>query len=197
MEKQPESVPNWQRAATDTTTRGMADFSSGVVPRIYVACLAAYNAGILHGRWIDADDVDDMEAATRAMLKASPIPDAEEWAIHDHEGLGRHISEFSSFQTCADISEYISDMERQGGEAWAMDLLDYYAGDVDDARKAADEYAGTYESPEEFGESYSDCLNIEESVMPYFDFEQFGRDLMYDYIILETGGRGFHAFRYW
>lgn len=29
--------------------------------RIYVACLAAYNNGILHGAWIDADqDVDDM-----------------------------------------------------------------------------------------------------------------------------------------
>lgn len=24
-------------------------------PRIYVACLAAYNNGHLHGRWIDAD----------------------------------------------------------------------------------------------------------------------------------------------
>ena len=29
-------------------------------PKIYVACLASYNAGILHGRWIDADqDADD------------------------------------------------------------------------------------------------------------------------------------------
>jgi len=29
-------------------------------PRIYVACLAAYNAGKLHGEWIDADQ--DAEA---------------------------------------------------------------------------------------------------------------------------------------
>ena len=26
-------------------------------PRIYVACLAAYNNGILHGAWIDAAQV--------------------------------------------------------------------------------------------------------------------------------------------
>lgn len=29
--------------------------SDGQGPRIYVACLAAYNNGSLHGRWIDAD----------------------------------------------------------------------------------------------------------------------------------------------
>ena len=26
------------------------------IPRIYVACLASYNAGILHGEWIDLDE---------------------------------------------------------------------------------------------------------------------------------------------
>lgn len=30
--------------------------------RIYVACLAAYNNGKLHGVWIDAtDDIDDIQ----------------------------------------------------------------------------------------------------------------------------------------
>ncbi len=30
-------------------------------PRIYVACLAAYNNGYLHGAWIDADqDADEI-----------------------------------------------------------------------------------------------------------------------------------------
>ena len=28
-------------------------------PRIYVACLAAYNAGYLHGAWIDANQTAD------------------------------------------------------------------------------------------------------------------------------------------
>lgn len=29
--------------------------------RIYVACLAAYNSGILHGEWIDiGDDIDEV-----------------------------------------------------------------------------------------------------------------------------------------
>ena len=34
-------------------------------PRIYVACLAAYNNGILHGAWIEATDAWSMWEATR------------------------------------------------------------------------------------------------------------------------------------
>ena len=52
--------------------------------RIYVACLAAYNNGHLHGRWIDATlGESHISRQTRAMLVASPINAAEEWAIHE------------------------------------------------------------------------------------------------------------------
>ena len=38
-------------------------------PRIYVACLAAYNNGYLHGAWIDADqDVDEIRDEIATML---------------------------------------------------------------------------------------------------------------------------------
>lgn len=58
-------------------------------PRIYVACLAAYNYGILHGAWIDADQEPwALWDEVAAMLRASPLADAEEWAIHDYEGFG-------------------------------------------------------------------------------------------------------------
>ncbi|HBL92812.1 MAG TPA: hypothetical protein DD375_04790, partial [Hyphomonas sp.] len=51
-------------------------------PRVYVACLAAYNNGRLHGAWINATEPDEIMEHVRAMLAASPEPDAEEWAIH-------------------------------------------------------------------------------------------------------------------
>jgi antirestriction protein len=58
-------------------------------PRIYVACLAAYNNERLHGRWINAhQSPDELYSEVQAMLAASPEPGAEEWAIHDHEGFG-------------------------------------------------------------------------------------------------------------
>ena len=59
-------------------------------PRIYVACLAAYNNGYLHGAWVDAtQDAWAIWGVVQKMLAASPVADAEEWAIHDHEGFGR------------------------------------------------------------------------------------------------------------
>ena len=48
--------------------------------RIYVACLAAYNNGHLHGEWINVTDEASIWEAVQAMLFASPIDEAEEWA---------------------------------------------------------------------------------------------------------------------
>ena len=62
-------------------------------PRIYVACLAAYNSGILHGRWIRATTPDEIKAEVRAMLAESPVPQAEEWAIHGATRKSHLLSE--------------------------------------------------------------------------------------------------------
>lgn len=43
--------------------------------KLYVACLASYNNGRLHGAWIDASsDVDEMQEEIAAMLRGSPYP---------------------------------------------------------------------------------------------------------------------------
>lgn len=43
--------------------------------QIYVACLAAYNSGHLHGKWIDADqDAESIRDEVAAMLRGSPCP---------------------------------------------------------------------------------------------------------------------------
>ena len=73
--------------------------------RIYVADLAAYNAGHLHGVWIDASlDLDDMQEQVKAMLAASPVEGAEEYAIHDFEGFdGYPLGEYEGLQTAHEI----------------------------------------------------------------------------------------------
>jgi Antirestriction protein (ArdA) len=46
-------------------------------PRIYVACLAAYNSGRLHGAWIDADQpVEDIydEIKSASSSAHTPVP---------------------------------------------------------------------------------------------------------------------------
>lgn len=47
-------------------------------PRIYVSSLSDYNAGNLHGVWIDADQsADDIRAEIAAMLRDSKYPNVE------------------------------------------------------------------------------------------------------------------------
>ncbi|QEU33463.1 MULTISPECIES: antirestriction protein ArdA [Stenotrophomonas] len=44
--------------------------------QIYVACLASYNAGVLHGEWIDLEgrDADDVGGEIARILRESPHP---------------------------------------------------------------------------------------------------------------------------
>ena len=52
-------------------------------PQIYIACLASYNHGILHGRWIDANQSEDeLMTEIQEMLDESTIEGAEEFALH-------------------------------------------------------------------------------------------------------------------
>lgn len=62
------------------------------MPRIYVACLASYNNGCLHGAWIDADqDADAIRTEIRAMLKASPYPNVTR-ADYECHGCGHEFT---------------------------------------------------------------------------------------------------------
>ena len=90
--------------------------------RIYVACLASYNAGKLHGDWIDLDgkDVDEVKEEIEAILKASPEPFAEEYAVHDYEGFGFgefNFGEYPNLQNLVDLQALASEFGEEVVEA--------------------------------------------------------------------------------
>lgn len=80
-------------------------------PRIYVASLADYNNGVLHGVWIDADqDPDGLRAEIAAMLAQSTQEVAEDWAIHDYEGFGLfRVGEFASLAVVSAVAQGIAE----------------------------------------------------------------------------------------
>ena len=88
-------------------------------PRIYVACLAAYNNGYLHGAWIDVDqDADEIRDEISAMLARSPIKGAEDYAIHDYEGFeGVTIKEYAGIESVARMGAFIAE---HGEEAYCL-----------------------------------------------------------------------------
>ena len=114
--------------------------STETKPRIYVACLASYNSGILHGAWFDAStDVDEMQAAINAVIESSPVPDAEEWAFHDYEGMGR-LEEYEDLDTIAETIAAYEEYEQGPVEAYISNhgewneshFQDSFVGEVND-----------------------------------------------------------------
>jgi len=162
--------------------------------RIYVACLAAYNNGILHGRWIDAtQDAADIQSEVREMLAASPIAGAEEWAIHDYEGFeGAQVSEYEGFERVAELAAFIAEHGALGGK-----LIEHYSCDLNDARRAMeDSYFGEYPSVADFAqESTENAHDIPEALAPYIDYAAMGRDwAISDLLVIEIGFEQVHIF---
>ncbi|MFS2318896.1 antirestriction protein ArdA [Maricaulis sp. D1M11] len=162
--------------------------------RIYVACLAAYNNGRLHGRWVNADqDAEAIQAEFAAMLAASPIPNAEEWAIHDYEGFeGAPISEYQGIESVAELAGFIAEHGALGGK-----LIEHFGSDLDEARTAIEErYFGEYARLADFAkESTENTHDIPEALRPYIDYEAMGRDWeICDLLVIETGFEQIHIF---
>lgn len=162
--------------------------------RIYVACLAAYNNGYLHGRWIDATLSEDVIwSEIKEVLKTSPIPDAEEWAIHDYEGFeGLSISEYEGVSSVAEKAAFIEEHGRLGAE-----LAEYFGGDIEDARRALDDqYAGEYRSLADFAEELTEqTTQIPQSLQYYIDYDRMARDLeVNDVFTVELGFEEIHVF---
>jgi antirestriction protein len=127
-------------------------------PRVYVACLAAYNNGILHGEWIDADQsADELHKDVQRMLAASPEPGAEEWAIHDYEGFGElRLSEWESFERVSAIAAGIV----KHGDAFSAWLSYDESQDATDMRAFEDAYRGEWDSLRAYAENFADDIGL-------------------------------------
>lgn len=122
-------------------------------PRIYVRCLAAYNNGILHGRWIDADqDVEALREEVATMLNASPVPEAEEYAIHDHEGFtGYPLGEYEQLAFVSRLAQGIT----EHGQAFAA-YAEWNRQDDPDLEHFSEAHEGTYPTREAWAEEAAD-----------------------------------------
>lgn len=153
-------------------------------PRVYVACLASYNAGRLHGAWIDAtQDADDIRQAVADMLAASPEPGAEEFAIHDHEGLGE-IGEFESLDRVAELGQAVAAAGDNAPAllAWLSSEPGREPADFDDV------YRGSWDTLADYVESLWDDMGHNQAAdkaadgqwwhpARYVDWDRMARDL--------------------
>ncbi len=119
-------------------------------PQIYVASLSDYNAGRLHGRWIDAaQPLADIWSDIGDMLAESPEHGAEEWAIHDYEGFWPvELHEYESLEFVQEVATGIV----QDGEAFAA-FVEVAERDPERFAFFEDMYKGKWESVEDYARS--------------------------------------------
>jgi antirestriction protein len=163
-------------------------------PRVYFACLAAYNAGALHGAWVDIDqDADAIRDEIAAMLKASPEPGAEEWAAHDYDNGPAFLGEFPDLDALATYGENFT----EHGEAYAEFCENSYT--VEDPADFQHAYSGTWNS----GADYAETLAHDAGMLPdhiawpitHIDWARAWRDLECDGYTAQDAPNGVYIFR--
>jgi len=128
------------------------------------------------------------------MLSDSPEPGAEEWAIHDIAGFeGARIEEYTSFESVAEIAAFIEERGEVGAK-----VQEYYGQDLDDARKAFENFSGEFESLADYAQQFTeDCgTEIPESLRHYIEYQSMAQDMELngDVFTIEMGYQSVHVF---
>jgi antirestriction protein len=192
MEQQPHTQGGEQQE--DVNERDHAYAS----PKIYVASLADYNDGRLHGAWLDpAQEPEALGEQVEAMLARSPVPGAEEFAIHDYENFGPlRIDENESLDLVSKLARGVAEY----GPAFAHWAALVGTADPDELDRFEEAYLGHAESLEAYAEGLLEDLgypemidrSLPEHLQPYvhIDVEGFARDLELSGEIMTSEGDG-------
>lgn len=194
--------------------------------KFYAACLASYNNGVLHGVWIEAEsDVDSMQDAINAMLRDSKfpnvrvtcpdcegdsetqptcttckgigtVPSAEEWAIHDTDGLPSSLGEYCGLQAIAEYMEFVERVGSETGtdnvEELAQSLFEEF-GSIEYAANELQNFIGIYDSFREYADECADDMiachsadgKVSEFFVNYFDYNSYAHDLKHETTVID------------
>lgn len=145
--------------------------------KIYVTNLSLYNAGILHGEWIDLPcDKTELDKKCNEISRNGK----DELFITDYEtDLEISKDEFANINA---LNEFTEDFE--GLDEWQQEtvkaLLEY-GYNIDEVIDKS-EYCTLYEGMDFYDlaeELINECYSVPEGLENYIDYEKFGRDLEY------------------
>jgi antirestriction protein len=177
-----------QQQNTEAASRDGPEQEPHLSPRVYVASLSDYNAGILYGAWLNAAvEPEELDEDITRMLQGSPSAaheTVEEWAIHDYEGFGSvRLGEYTPIETVSRIARGI-DVHGPAFAAW-ISLTDETGDDIESRFESA--YLGEWSSVEEYADHLPADFELDElldkavpeSLRPHVqvDVAGFGRDL--------------------
>ena len=155
--------------------------------KIFITNLGRYNEGYLVGKWVKLPVCEDV---LDKVLKEIGIDEYyEEYFITDYEneiiGIGDVISEYSSVQALNELAQRLEELSDDEADKLGA-VLEYEAcrsvSEVLELLDKLDEFdlLTDVTDDEELGYYYAEeycCIDIPESIQPYFDYEKFGRDV--------------------
>ena len=132
--------------------------ASNDIPMIYIADLAAYNAGMLRGEWIEVEPYPEDRLTADRISELLEEWDAEEYAVHDHQGFPPgFVTEHPNLEALefwAELVEHdeelawaysaiIDDAHGLDPWEWKQDMQDRFLGSADSATDYAAELVET------------------------------------------------------
>lgn len=179
MIKMLDNFEYWLSTYTGKIVNESVDVDS---PRIYVGTYAKYNDGDISGEWVDltdfAHDYDGFVKHCREIHKDEKDP---EFMIQDYEGFPRKWYHEAGLPTEEEFDKIIeiSELDDSEKNAYAAYLeLDFSDDSIEAFRE---HYYGTYDGDYDLGMDFVDRIGMPDNPEQYFDYDRFGRDLMYDY----------------
>ena len=166
-------------------------------PKIYVACLASYNAGVLHGKWIvPSTDIDELQNQIDEVLKTSRSWNADEFAIHDYDNF-YDLGEYPNLEDIIKIQEAYKN-HCGGYEVVNAFLENWQVADLDNLDDAFISWG--WDSFQDFADHEADNMiesmwteyGIEKDcpLINHFDYESYSRSLAFDYWHFDSETQG-------
>ena len=183
-------VPYYAKVAKESTKRNnkmkfkkiVKESEGGDAPRIYVGTYAKYNDGDLSGEWVDLTDFAyDYEGFVKHCREIHKDEKDPEFMIPDYEGYPSSMYHEGGLPSEEEFDKIIELYELDDSEknAYAAYLELGYSDDSIEAFR--EHYYGKYEDDNTLGYEIVEEMGMPQNPEMYFDYERFGRDLMYDY----------------
>ncbi|MCS3668864.1 antirestriction protein [Salinibacter ruber] len=182
-------------------------------PKIYVADLAAYNAGHLRGEWLRLSNYENAEHLRHAIgcllekwdrnLLSGMTGPVEEYRIDDFEGIPSALIPRHGGIDTENVMAYVRlcDLEDTGAAKAFIEAEFHRETPPEEWPRAFQErYLGTFSSLEEWArrhlESTGFFSGVPEAMARYFDFEAYARDarLGGDVVLVDFGIDTKHVF---
>ena len=143
--------------------------------RVYVGTYGKYNNGSIKGAWLDLADYASKEEFYAACAELHKDEHDPEFMFQDHEGIPEGMISESSIEDELWAWLALGDGDRE--------LVAVYREHVDTSgciEEAQDSYLGTFESEEDWAESYLEdtglIKEVPEALRGYIDYGRYARD---------------------